>query len=273
MRTRYPDFKGRRAFSSLGCGEMELHEVDSLAQRHDIGCVELRVLGAMVDLPAHFAACYGTPERFAEVTQCFATRVYSLGTSLRLVGHTDANREAMLAYVPWAQACGASTLRVFDGGSTGSREEIAEALATLRWWRQMREAEGWSVDLSIETHDAFALEDNLLRLLDAEPDCRLLWDAHHTWRKGGTHPSRTWEKIRQRVQHIHVKDSVVDPQARLGYVYVLPGDGEFPMNELMASLYSDEYDGVLSLEWERHWHAYLPPLDDALAAASQRSWW
>ncbi|MGG2474197.1 sugar phosphate isomerase/epimerase family protein, partial [Rhizobium sp. BR5] len=27
----------------------------------------------------------------------------------------------------------------------------------------------------------------------------------------------------------------------------------------------------LSLEWERHWHPELPPLEDALMAA--RNWW
>ena len=34
-----------------------------------------------------------------------------------------------------------------------------------------------------------------------------------------------------------------------------------------------EYDGWVSLEWEKLWHPYLPPLDDALAAAARRDWW
>ena len=29
----------------------------------------------------------------------------------------------------------------------------------------------------------------------------------------------------------------------------------------------------VSLEWERLWHPYLAPLDDALAAAAKRNWW
>jgi sugar phosphate isomerase/epimerase len=70
-----------------------------------------------------------------------------------------------------------------------------------------------------------------------------------------------------------VKDSVEDSRLPAGYSYVLPGDGAFPMSDLMSVLCADEYDGVLSLEWERHWHPALPPLDAALSAARQRSWW
>lgn len=29
----------------------------------------------------------------------------------------------------------------------------------------------------------------------------------------------------------------------------------------------------VSLEWEKLWHPYLAPLDDALTAAAQRQWW
>jgi sugar phosphate isomerase/epimerase len=200
-------------------------------------------------------------------------RVVSLGSSLRLVANSEETRDALLKYVPWAEALGASTLRVFDGGTTGGHEEMTQALSTLRWWRELKDGEGWNVDLSIETHDAFAHETPLLRLIEAQPDVQILWDAHHTWRKGGANPVRTGRLIRDHVRHIHVKDSVADSRLPAGYSYVLPGDGAFPMSDLMSVLCADEYDGVLSLEWERHWHPALPPLDAALSAARQRSWW
>ncbi|QBR03388.1 sugar phosphate isomerase/epimerase family protein [Paraburkholderia pallida] len=266
-------FKGKRAFSSLGCGHNELHELVALAARHSIPCAELRTLGGTVDLPRYLAASYGSPDRLARFMASSPLRVVSLGTSLRLVGNTGESRNALLQYVPWAEACGASTLRVFDGGTTGDREEIAQARATLDWWRERRDGEGWQVDLAIETHDACANEAPLLRLIEALPDCQILWDAHHTWRKGGTHPIDTWWRIRERVRHIHVKDSVGDREAPAGYRYVLPGDGQFPMRELMSALCADGYDGVLSLEWERHWHPQLPTLEEALNAARQHAWW
>ncbi len=35
----------------------------------------------------------------------------------------------------------------------------------------------------------------------------------------------------------------------------------------------DRYNGVISLEWERMWHPYLPELDKALHHAAQMRWW
>ncbi|NPT42920.1 TIM barrel protein [Paraburkholderia sp. 1N] len=270
---RSDDFKFKRAFSSLGCGEHELQEVIAIAQRHEIPCVELRTLGGMVDLPGYFAARHAVPEKLADLMDSTSVRIVSLGTSLRLIGNTAESREAFIRYVPWAEACGASTLRVFDGGTSGSVDEIECARSTLRWWQELRADNGWKVDIAIETHDAFAIEENLLRFLDGGVECQVLWDAHHTWRKGGADPVRTWAIVRDNVRHIHVKDSVASAQKPAGYAYVLPGDGEFPMSALLSALRADGYDGVLSLEWERHWHPELPQLDAALSAARERSWW
>jgi sugar phosphate isomerase/epimerase len=266
-------FRGKYAFSSLGCSQFELDDVIALAARHGIECVELRTLAGSADLPGYFAARYGSPEHLGLHMRDAALSIVSFGTSLRLVGNEEADRAALLAYVSWAEACGVETLRVFDGGANGTDDELEQALATWHWWSAMRAARGWRVDLAIETHDAFAHEAPLLRLLEALPDCPILWDAHHTWRKGGADPVRTWRLLRDRVKHIHVKDSVPDARAKAGYSYVLPGAGQFPMFELMSVLREDGYEGVLSLEWERHWHPALPALEEALSTARQHDWW
>jgi hypothetical protein len=53
---------------------------------------------------------------------------------------------------------------------------------------------------------------------------------------------------------------------------VLPGNGEFPMSSLQRIL-AAEFSGAVSLEWEKLWHPYLPPLDDALRSAGKAAWW
>jgi sugar phosphate isomerase/epimerase len=83
----------------------------------------------------------------------------------------------------------------------------------------------------------------------------------------------TWRAIRQRVVHMHVKDSVSIPSGRHSYSYRLPGDGEFPMAPLREAIVREGYSGPLSLEWERLWHPGLAPLEDALAAATRNGWW
>ena len=42
---------------------------------------------------------------------------------------------------------------------------------------------------------------------------------------------------------------------------------------LFAALRVDDYSRVVSLEWERLWHPYLPPLAEALSVAAKREWW
>ena len=261
-----------RAFSTLGCPELSLDGVLGLAAAFGLNAVELRALEGTVDLPAVFAATLGEPAALgARVAR--GPSIASFDTSFRLIGNTAQDREALLAYAPWAEAAGVPSLRAFDGGGSGDAGEIAAARATLAWWREMRAKHGWSVDVAIETHDAFAHPPALARLLEAEPTCRILWDAHHTWRKGGAHPAETWDMVRDHARHIHVKDSVTDAEARLGYRYVLPGSGEFPMAELRRALARDGFAGVISLEWERLWHPELPALADALQSARDAAWW
>jgi sugar phosphate isomerase/epimerase len=262
-----------RCFSSLGCPDCTLDETLALAAKHRLSAVELRALGGTVDLPAQLAAQCGTPENFGARLRGGTVRVVALDTSLKLAGAAPGDRERFLEYVPWAEAAGVRWLRVFDGGKNADAAECAEMAATLAWWRALRRERGWRADLMIETHDALVTTAALQRLLAAAPGAAILWDAHHTWRKGGEDPVATWRAIRAKVVHVHVKDSVSRPGPRHPFTYVRPGDGEFPMAPLRAAVRADGFAGPVSLEWEKLWHPELPSLDEALAAARARGWW
>lgn len=303
--TRAPQRRGMlRCFSTLGCPELTLDAARALAARFGLGAIEVRALGGSLDLPAHFAAHHGTPEKLAApraaggaggdrdsagprpppVASGKATeggrgptsdtvRVVAFNASLRLIGGSAADRDQLLALAPWAEAFGVPWLRVFDGGKHADAAELAEAAATLRWWRELRARQGWRTDLVVETHDSFFTAAAIGRFLAAAPGTRMLWDAHHTWRKGGEDPVATWRAIRPAVEHIHIKDSVPVPSARHPYTYVLPGDGGFPVAPLLAALRADGFAGPVSLEWEKVWHPALPPLEEALRTAAERQWW
>ena len=262
-----------RCFSTLGCPDFSLADTLALAARHGLGGVELRAVGGTVELPRYFAAQFGSPEALAEKLLANRVRVVSLDTSLRLIGGTKEEREALLEFVPWAEALGVPRLRVFDGGKTADAAELALAAEAVAWWRERRAAGGWSCDVMIETHDSLFTAAAIGRFLAVAPDAAILWDAHHTWRKGGEDPLVTWRAIRGSVPHVHVKDSIGVPSARHPFTYVLPGEGEFPMAPLMAALRADKFAGPVSLEWEKMWHPYLAPLDEALATATARAWW
>ena len=261
-----------RVISTLGCPELSLDAVGALARRHGLGAIELRGLAGTMDLPAHFAATYGTPGKLAGQWRPAGVSIAALSTSLKAVGGTTADREAFLQFIPWAEALGVRWLRVFDGGKSAEAGELADAAATVQWWRELRAKKGWKTDIMIETHDSLLTGAAVRQFLAVAPGTAIRWDSHHTWKKGGEDPVATWRAIKGEVVSIDVKDSVSRPSARHAWTYVLPGDGEFPMAPLRTVL-GAEYAGPMSLEWEKLWHPYLPSLDEALAAAARNGWW
>lgn len=264
-----------RCFSTLGCPDFSLAAALDLAARHGLAAVELRTLGGTLDLAGHLTAAFGSPDRLAAHLRaaCPPVGIASLDSSLHLVNPTATDQADLLRLAAWADGLGVRWLRVFDGGRLADTAEIAAAAATWRWWREQRAAHGWAVDVMVETHDSLCTAAAIGRLLATVPDAAILWDAHHTWRKGGEDPMVTWRAIRPRVVHVHVKDSIAVPSARHPFTYTLPGDGGFPMAALRAMLAADAYTGFVCLEWEKRWHPYLPPLEDALRVAAARAWW
>lgn len=262
-----------RTFSTLGCSELGWDDIWSLAARHGFGELEFRAVEGTTDLPAWFQARFGSPDDLAADLATRGTRIRAFGTSFRLIDGREADRAALLAYAPWAEAAGVPWLRVFDGGKTGDAAEIAVAVATLAWWREERRRRGWKTELMIETHDALVTTPVLRAFFEAAPRAALLWDSHHTWRKGGEDPVDTWRTVGEHTVHVHVKDSVDRPSGRHPFTYVLPGEGEFPMASLLGALRNDGFSGAISLEWERLWHPYLAELDVALSTAAERRWW
>lgn len=262
-----------RTFSSLGCPELDLDQTLALATKHRLDGVELRALGGTVELAAYFERTFLSPEALAEKLRGRPVNVRAIGTSFKIVENERSEREKLLAVLPWAEAAGVPWLRVFDGGRTADEAEVGRAAETMAWWRELRRERGWRTDLMVETHDSLFTAAAIGRLLALAPGSAILWDTHHTWKRGGENPEATWRAIRGSVVHAHVKDSVSRPSARHDWTYVLPGAGEFPMAGLRAAWATDQFAGPVSLEWERLWHPYLPSLDEALSAAAARHWW
>lgn len=263
-------------FSSLGCPEASLIEVAALAGAYGIPCLELRTLQGTTNLPAVLGEFPGGWIGAKDYLDSRGIRVCVLGTSGKLVGGTEAGWQEMLAFAELAEALRAPWLRVFGGGTWGaelSSDDYQEAASSLRRWDSERRSRGWSVNVLVETHDAFSASAPCLRLMEevgrAIP---LLWDSHHTWRLGGESPAESWEALAPCVKHVHWKDSIDRPSARHPFTYVLPGEGEMPIGEVMDLLARDGFTGPVSLEWEKLWHPYLPPLTDALQACKGARW-
>jgi len=252
----------RLSFSTLGCADRSLDEVAALAKAHGIGTIELRGLGGTLDLPDYLGALFQTPAGLTEFVADTAISIVALDSSIDIIGAGSAERRALAELLPWARAAAVPAIRVFDGGQTGSDDELASIGPTLDWWRDQTGDGDAQPTLMIETHDTLCHPPALQRFRILRPDAAILWDTHHTRRKGGEDVAATWPRIRSVCRHIHVKDSRTDASGKP--VLVAPGDGEFPHADLIATL-GRQFAGVVSLEWERYWHPDLAQIETALA--------
>ena len=237
-----------------------------MARDWEVPPVELRGVGGRMDLPAYFDEAGLTPTRVRELCRGHGVEIVALDASLRLIGGDDQQRQEFLDFARLADTLGVRNVRAFDGEGA-----VAAAVEAAAWWDEARAAEGIGARMIVETHDALADVAACERFMrDAPPSVGLLWDSHHTFRKTGEPMTQTWPRLRPWVEHVHVKDSVLKDGRSHN---VLPGDGELDNDTLLAALTTDGFDGVVSLEWERHWQPHLPPLPEALARCRQLGWW
>ncbi len=264
----------QRCFSTLGCVELDFQQICNLAAEFQIPGIELRGISGRMDMPQLCAEQGLTPARVHEICQANHTHLVVAGSSIKLTNASKTEFTDLLVFSAWADSLGIPWIRVFGGGTWGqplTDADYTHALELIHAWRQERTARGWQVELLLETHDAFSASAPCLELNRrlVQP-LNLIWDSHHTWRVGGEALESTWNQLGALVKHVHVKDSIDRPSARHPYTYVLPGDGQMPLDELMNLLEAHRFHGFISLEWEKFWHPYLPPLRDALARFGAR---
>jgi sugar phosphate isomerase/epimerase len=267
----------KKCFSTLGCPDLDLDAVLSLAQDHEIDGLEIRSLDDRIDLPVYFRSLPGGTDAVRKKLETLAGGAFVLGTSCKLVGAKEGAREELLEFAELASEIDCPYLRVFGGGQWGTpltEANYEEAIDFLNWWQAQRELHQWDVDVLIETHDAFSASPPLLTLFDQlGRSVGIIWDTHHTWKLGGERPAYSWEQLGEFTRHVHIKDSISEPSARHPYTYVLPGRGEMPLHEVMAVLQEHSFSGAVTLEWEKMWHPYLADLSEALIACRDCDLW
>ncbi len=251
------------AFTTLGCPDWSLNRVVETARQLHYNGVELRFIAGNMDL-------LNVPEltmKRAETLESFHTahvEICCLDSSVRFDDPSAPTRAAQLQigkqFIELAQALGVPFVRVF-----GDKFSKADSPAQVMDWvvdglqRLAAHAEGKGVTVLLESHGDFSRADLLCEVMQrvsvvgGAPQVGILWDVHHPWRFHGESPQQTVATIGRWIRHTHWKDSVRTHDDR-GYRYVLFGQGELPARALVSALRSIQYDGWLSLEWEKKWH-------------------
>lgn len=251
------------AFSTLGCPGEPIRDVLTLARRTDWHGVELRVHAeepVSVDLGREQRAAYRA--RFDEAGIVpLAVDSYARVASAE-VSDDDCVAD-VLHHVELATDLGASFVRVFPGGDD-SPDADERAVRRLRAIADRLPA---GVTVVLETHDshrAGADAARVLRQVD-RPGIGGVWDVMHTWLAGEA-PAETARTLAPWLGYVQIKDV----RRRDDLTPCFLGDGVVPLTEIVESLRVQEYDGWLSLEWERRWHPAAAPLPEALVRA--RAW-
>lgn len=265
--------------STLGCHEFDLPAICKLAKKHEVYHLEIRSLADCLNLPEYLDATYpDDPGAVKAILEEHGQSIIALNSGFSLIkaGSDQEPRDELLGFARWAEMLDIPLIRVFGGGTMNeplSEADLATAVANLQWWEDQRKKNNWKTQLALETHDGFSSGKRCLQLQEAYGSpIAVIWDTHHTWKMGGESPQETWDQIAALVQHIHIKDSVSIPSARHPYSYCLPGKGEFPVVDTYKVLRDNNYDGVVSLEWELKWHPYLDDLDTALTVLNESGW-
>ena len=262
--------------STLGCPELRFPQICKLLSEFGLHDLELRAVDGRIDLPQWSVDMGWPPYRAIALLAKHGVKLRCADSSFKIVGNDEKSRAEFLAFCEWAESWSARYVRAFGGGTWGqelTEADYDQAARTVAWWQQEKGQRGWRVELLLETHDAFSASGPCRELLGRlrEP-VGIIWDSHHTWRLGGESPRESWSQLSQWIRHVHIKDSVSKPSARHPYTYVLPGDGEMPLRQVVEVLSEHHFTETVSLEWERLWHPYLPPLREALARLQEQHW-
>jgi sugar phosphate isomerase/epimerase len=261
-----PSWKPQLCLSTLGCAELSFGQTVALAAEHKLAAIEVRCLLGKTIEPANFPTLIPSDSDALTTMTQHRIQLCGLGTSVKLMNAQAEDIETLVKFARLAEKLQCPWLRVFDGGSMGetpTEQHLSSARALAAAWQSKRAELGLSANLMVETHDGLTSIAAIAKFRAELPEIAILWDSHHTWRAGES-VSGYCAAAQSAIVHVHVKDSIDRPSARKPFTYCLPGLGEFPWPELGALMRQSEFPGKFSLEWERHWHPDLSPIQDAL---------
>jgi len=259
----------RWAVSTLGDGVAGLDDWMKLCAVWGILELEIRTLSGSLDLDETLTRLYHTPAGFAEALRGQPACIAVLSTSFCLARDVPEFQRQLLANVPWAEGAQIPWLRVFD--KTGphlpwSEGEWETSARQFRWWKKLREQEGWRTNFIIEAHNAFfrpAVYRRFCDMIEEEPP--LIFDIGHAVRGLGVEGAlAAWEALAPCCLRVHFKDIPCPTPG--GPKHCLPGQGIVPLAEFFRKLCVANPQPVLTFEWERWWQPDLPPLEEALKA-------
>jgi|SRR5450432_122019 len=261
------------SFSTLACPDWTIPQIIAIASTAGYDGIELRFVegeDSLWKLPVFQGkALISTKRALADR----GLTIPCLDTSCRFDSPDPADRQRWVnegeKMSDLAAELAAPGLRIFGdtirAGATraSTRGWIADSISRLAEIAAPNGIEIW-----LETHGDFAsARDTSEILAQVTPaNTGVVWDPVNSFVAQREHPTDGAATLGAAIRHVHAKDmrrkdAKGDPES---WQYVLTGEGDFPVQELLGALNKNKYDGYLSFEWEKKWHPELVSAEIAL---------
>jgi sugar phosphate isomerase/epimerase len=252
----------RIAFSTLAFPDATLATAVSLGREWGYAGVELRLIdGELID-PSMPASARAQVKRTAAAA---GLPIVAVDSSVRLTGE-DPGAE-LRRFLELASDWESPLIRVFGGSLPDDGPSRAAQLAAAARVLQaaVPVADRLGVAIGVETHDDFSASRVVAELLAmvGSGSVGAVWDSHHPHR-AGEQPAEVWQNIGRRLLLAQVKDARRAAERDDGWQLVLLGQGEVPVAGMLRLLADGGYDGWISVEWEKRWHAEIEEPEVAL---------
>jgi len=247
------------SFTTLSCPDWTWEKILEEAVRLGYDGIEIRGIEGEMFLPKARPFLPENVDKTKGDLKRKGLEIICLDTSCNL--HDESKVEQVMeegkATIDLAQKLGVPYIRVFGNNIP----DPARKQQTIHWVAKCLDelgeyAEGKNVCVLIETHGDFSASDELSAVLSGthSPAIGVLWDVNHPYKAFGEPLTLTYERLGKYIRHTHYKDSRgTGPHAAL----CLVGEGDLPIRESLDILKKHNYDGYLSLEWEKKWHPEL----------------
>ena len=246
------------AFSTLGTPDWSFEKTVTCATALGYDAIEIRGIEGEMDLTQIAAFQPKVIEKSIEHMTNMGVKVCCLGSSCHFHDPDEQQRRKQIedakAAILLARELWCPFVRVFGDKLPDPAQKrttigfIVEALKEVGDY-----AAEHQIKVVMETHGDFCSSSDVQDVMErvSHRNVGVLWDSHHPYRVHGESPRRTVSRLSEWIWHTHIKDSKPTDK---GFEYVLTGEGDVPIPDILTQLNRIRYDGYLSLEWEKAWH-------------------
>lgn len=242
------------AFSTLGCPGWSWEEVYATAK--DLGLNGIEIRGLADKINAVEAKVFSDENINSTIQKLKSGNMeISMFTSGACLGidNADGYMAEAKAYIDLADKMGVNAVRVM--GASLPQVIPTNMAQTEKLYKELCEYAATKknkVYVLLETNGVYADSKVMLEIMEKtnHPNAGVLWDIHHPYRFFGEAPSVTFDRLKNYVRYVHVKDSVVvNGQVQ----YRMMGYGDIPIFDTLKLLNENGYEGYVSLEWLKRW--------------------